>query len=578
MTENQNFTPQPKTIQQIFSTGLISYELPEYQRDYCWKDEQVNQLWEDLNRAFKNKDNYSNYFLGSIILVKKNDNLFEIVDGQQRITTLMILFCLLEKLYPQINAGKPSAVKSKQIKGYIMPDDDDDNPRLRYYPGSANAMNFKDYVINQTAEGFKGYKKPDAKKLSKSDCPPEILYQNTAYILREFLQSLNIDEIGEFINFIAFNVNIIEITCDNINMAVKLFEVINSRGLDLTTADIVKAKLMPKKQPNAKDNIDYDRKKDEFKKYWQDIYGIIKGVDLEMNELISIFVYSRSNQSPTKSILDSFEELFRKNNAEYNISIIDIKKCAEFIDAIENSENKNIYLLQYLRWKLHWRAVLVCALNNGFLINGQDFIKLTKYLVKFYYLHWIAGKTLDSIRSSSFEIISLIQKQKENSLQNIKDYIDSKFTNGILKAIGNNLSGDVYEQPWVKPIFALLEYQTDESVYIKLDSKIHLDHIHLQNPNENDVIKEINQNPDKLHCFGNLALLNASKNILAQNKLLADKKSIYKGEGRHSGASRFQFTRDVAEYDKWELTEVNSRQIEILKIMQNYLDFNTQIE
>ena len=98
------FDPESKTIKEVFGDTKSFYLMPEYQRPYSWDDERVNQLWEDLKTAF---DNYTeskalnevppideNYFLGSIILTPAQGG-FDVVDGQQRLTTLMILFCVV---------------------------------------------------------------------------------------------------------------------------------------------------------------------------------------------------------------------------------------------------------------------------------------------------------------------------------------------------------------------------------------------------------------------------------------------------------------------------------------------------
>ena len=80
----------------IFGENKI-YEIPNYQRDYNWGKQQLEELWTDITRAFKKKDEY---YLGTIVGTPKigQDNIFEIVDGQQRLTTLIILFFVLKKI------------------------------------------------------------------------------------------------------------------------------------------------------------------------------------------------------------------------------------------------------------------------------------------------------------------------------------------------------------------------------------------------------------------------------------------------------------------------------------------------
>ena len=86
------FKPQSLTIKQLFGNADALYQIPRYQRPYSWGEEQLEKLWDDLKDAIEN-DPY--YFLGSIITAKPQDasNYIDVVDGQQRLTTLLILLC-----------------------------------------------------------------------------------------------------------------------------------------------------------------------------------------------------------------------------------------------------------------------------------------------------------------------------------------------------------------------------------------------------------------------------------------------------------------------------------------------------
>ena len=99
------FKPLSLSIGELFGNKDALYKIPQYQRPYKWEDEQVDKLWDDIYDAFENRED--NYFLGSIITAKPRDNeksaYVDVVDGQQRLTTLMILFCVIRDLFPEIN-------------------------------------------------------------------------------------------------------------------------------------------------------------------------------------------------------------------------------------------------------------------------------------------------------------------------------------------------------------------------------------------------------------------------------------------------------------------------------------------
>src|SRR5690349_20082975 len=127
------FKPSSLTIKQLFGNTDSLYQIPRYQRPYSWVNEQLEKLWDDLIEA---KENEPNYFLGSVITAKpvEQGNYLDIVDGQQRLTTLMILFCVYRDLYPNINGDlldhDPFAVDNQIIKASIAFNDRFERLRL----------------------------------------------------------------------------------------------------------------------------------------------------------------------------------------------------------------------------------------------------------------------------------------------------------------------------------------------------------------------------------------------------------------------------------------------------------------
>ncbi len=96
------FKPSSLTIKQLFGNTDALYQIPRYQRPYSWGDEQLEKLWDDLTESYESE---SNYFLGSVITAKPEESstYLDIVDGQQRLTTLTIMMCVYRDLYPSIN-------------------------------------------------------------------------------------------------------------------------------------------------------------------------------------------------------------------------------------------------------------------------------------------------------------------------------------------------------------------------------------------------------------------------------------------------------------------------------------------
>ena len=105
----------------ISSAFKDHYIVPDYQREYVWKDEQIEQLTSDLLEAY-NADNRKSYFLGTIVTYDSR-NRFELIDGQQRLTTFFILLCAIKSIYRDNN--EQTRLIENLIYSPIMNDDSD---------------------------------------------------------------------------------------------------------------------------------------------------------------------------------------------------------------------------------------------------------------------------------------------------------------------------------------------------------------------------------------------------------------------------------------------------------------------
>ena len=78
------------------------YIVPDYQREYVWEERQVTQLLSDVYEEY-GASKQKEYFIGSVVVFKRNDSVYEVIDGQQRLTTLFLLICGYKKIYNKLN-------------------------------------------------------------------------------------------------------------------------------------------------------------------------------------------------------------------------------------------------------------------------------------------------------------------------------------------------------------------------------------------------------------------------------------------------------------------------------------------
>lgn len=528
------FKPLSLSIRELFGNADALYKIPQYQRPYKWEDEQVDKLWEDIFDAFENKED--NYFLGSIITAKPRDNeksaYVDVVDGQQRLTTLMILFCVVRDLYPKLNAGKteenPFAVDIDTISSSISLFGK--SKRLKLFTHRQHQSDFESIILNGvTTELKKPYK-----YLVRTDEEPKYKFINTAVLFKIKLEELGKEQAEELINYIFNQVKIIRIDCKNREFAIKLFQVLNDRGMDLTAADLIKSYLLERLYTKYKEDPDTSKiKEEQFIADWREMEQTIKTCDINLNELFIIYEYYILGQNPKKSLYDELQDAF--SDSDPNEVIADIKRFANaYYTSIYEARDKVLYSFWYIRWNMYWKSILLTALHTGY----SSFDQLTKELRRFYYLYWIAGKTLSQIKQTSFNLIKWVKEKR--SIAEINKELNEKLAKDNIHtlAVYNLTSEQIANEAWCKPLLLMLEYNaTDDSKlsFIDLDQDLHLEHILPVKYERFAEWKHISKDISAkwLNSAGNLTLLSGAKNIEASNNPFNIKMDVYKGKGKY---------------------------------------------
>ncbi|MCV3440730.1 DUF262 domain-containing HNH endonuclease family protein [Campylobacter lari] len=560
----KEFEVESKSIVDIFSSNNI-YKIPNYQRPYKWEDEQVEQLFDDIYEAYKNNqyDEGENYFLGSIVVTKQSsDNYeYEVIDGQQRITTLMILFCVLRDCFKNINEEykNPDDINIQRIEQCIYINNHFQRLKFSQNPQYKNDF---DLLFLNNNNNIQSFKKPSKKEIKLDD--PKFKYKNTAVIIYEKLKCLldiNQDEINNFVNYLFNKVLLIKIICSNLNTAIKLFQTINDRGLDLTQLDLIKSILINKIYEENKDDLQYAKNEENsFVMVWKEIETILSKTGdyqkISMENMFTLFGYFLLGSNPKKSLHVELENQFKGKTTK---EIIDEFKnfCDEYVNDLFNNNNKIVNSFWYLPWTIHPIAVIMTSLHTKY----KDHLKLLILLRKFYYLYWIAGYTLSKIKQISFQLINMIKDNKD--ILEINEILVNKYNKDEVekKAVENILNKDIYNHnKWIKPLLILIEYNQDDSEqreFIDLE-QAHIEHI-LPKSYEKfypHINKEIVDN--YLNSCCNLTLLKDKKNIDAGNKPFDKKIEIYKGEGKDKKQSSFLITQIIINnYEKKEITQWN---------------------
>lgn len=576
------FKPQSLTIGELFGNKDALYQIPRYQRPYSWGEEQLSKLWDDLREAQQYEPNY---FLGSVITAKPEEasNYLDIVDGQQRLTTILIMLCVCRDLFPELNdevlQDNPFAIDSAAIKSSIKLNDRFERLRLKTH--SNHESDFQDLIIK---DGRAIANRRPYKKELRIEQAPQYKFRNTAAFFTEKFEELGDEEAGLFINYLFNQVKIIRIDCQSVSFAIKLFQVLNDRGLDLSNADLIKSFLIGKIHKLYEDDPEVKKHhEDQFMDDWKACENIAIDTEESMNNLFVMFEYFLLAKNPERSLYDELRNLFEKKDPNEVI-----KSFKDFITEyklkVYESRDTTIYSLFYLRWSVYWRTIITTALYTKY----PDFESFIKLFRRYYYLNWIAGNTLSKIKQTTFNLIGHLKNHE--TLSFIKEELEKQLKDDVIERALSNLNGDIYFEAWCKPLLFMIEYeQIDNPHFFDMaDRNIQTEHIlprAYKNVVEWQVAEEIPDIEDWLHSGANLTLLSGSKNLDARNYKFDTKIQSYDGTGFEDADDKkvtsFYITqRIVNDYNsnkfnhEWNVDAINNRWIWFCEQVENILEID----
>ncbi|MBH0260954.1 DUF262 domain-containing protein [Helicobacter pylori] len=547
----------------------LYYQIPIYQRPYQWTEENCEKLLDDLFFNYED-DRESDYFCGSLVLIlisedPKKAKTYDIVDGQQRLSTFILLAKVLATLY--------SERLTEEHKDYLQ-----ESLITKY--GKKDWLNFN-------AMGFNSKKDFQYALTSFNDVPisnNKNNYLKNAICLKNYLRKKEIEDINDFIEWLYFKVVFITITCPDADKALRIFNVLNARGLALNATDIFKGELLK----HAKEH-----EREEFVSRWNDLSQKCSDNDLTIETLFSWYsTYLNpvtSKEKMEKRLVTWFNKL-NKTPLEY------LKGVEDFYNAyceVLEMQDRHAYLLSY-KDDDYWHVILCASILHHY--SDQDIEALKELLVKFCYQDWVAGQTKTTRSQTCCNIINALKEKKsiENIASIVKKYLDDK---NITQRFRDNLQDSrLYEKfyfagksgkknSWVKPILILVEYFMSDNAnpaYIKMDDDLHVERILPENPDPSSQwVKDFSEEERGLytHSLANLTLLGGTKNAQASNLDFKDKKKIYMGEEIKLNKKKpfkvmtcYKMTIDVAhKYTEWTPKSLEKRKEELIQIIESML-------
>ena len=227
------------SIKELLITGTKEkFLIPEYQRPYAWTDDQVLTLFEDLVE-YTNNQNESSYFLGCIVSFSNENKEQEIIDGQQRITTLFLLLRAIHRKLQKMSDSKEKDNFIRQIEPAIWKIDE--LTSVADYSSVLIESKVLEVEYNQILENILTTGEAEDKSKDRYSLNYKLLIK----LLDEYANNEPLN-FYRFINNVLNKTIVLPIKADTQETALTIFSTLNDRGLPLSDADIFKAKIYNK--------------------------------------------------------------------------------------------------------------------------------------------------------------------------------------------------------------------------------------------------------------------------------------------------------------------------------------------
>lgn len=550
-------------------SGHFVFNVPDYQRPYSWTEKETVSLWDDLIEFWQETKTAPDrtYFIGSVVLVIKG-NLpgVDIIDGQQRLSTLSLL---LSMLYNHSSAIKKDITKCLWEAG-IQHQNIPDKPRLTLRKRDASF--FEKYIAKCNIDELLS---TDPRKL-KDDAQRLLL--NNAIALDKCIKSFFDNDFTEVDSFITTLFNqcffVVVTTTDN-ESAFRVFSVMNNRGLSLLPSDIIKSHIIGEIDENKRsyysdkwENIEVDLGRDKFNALLSHIRMIYLRSKLH-GTLVSEFEKAIFNKFPQKedivtSVIEPYAESYEKIiNTEYSAAAHadEVNEYLSWLNRIDDSD---------------WIPALMYAMvqyqsDSDFILH---FSKKLERLTSYFYL---ASKPSNKRIERYASIIDSLKNHK--SIDNALKSMD--LTSSEKNEFYNILNGDVYLMPARKRKYVMLRldrFISDKAAKYK-DNIFSIEHVLPQTPPEGSQWlidwKDDNIREYWLHKIANLIPLTRKKNSQVQNKDFKEKKEKYFSS--KSGVTTYALATDVLNENEWTPEVVARRQERLMGVFAKYWELTDSI-
>lgn len=540
-------------LSKIFSNDF-AFSIPPYQRPYAWTTEQASELLSDvlsfLGDEHGSVSELNPYFLGSIVLIKGDEPKADVVDGQQRLTTLTILLAALRMhVAPDY---------SKDLTKYLYEQGDlivGTPNRYRLKLRERDEDFFRQYVQEQ--EGLNKLLQLNRAQLTDSQ---RNIQTNSKYYLEQ-LPLLAETQRVRLLQYLMTRCFLVVVSTPDLDSAYRIFSVLNARGLDLGLTDLLKSDIIgaiPRDEQEEYTNIWEDKEEILGREAFQDLFAHIRMIyrktKLRESALNEFHKYIKPEKEPQKFI----DQVV----SPYSDAFDTIKHASYKSDS--HAEKIN-YLFRWLNQidNFDWMPAAIVYLSR----NRNSAEKLLRFFTALERLAaglMIRRADINERLERHGRLLAAIEREEDLYGPNSPLQLTSTEKQKIIET----LNGDLYLITRIRQYVLLrLDEALSQGEASYQHATITVEHVLPQNPANGSIwVKWFPTKEDReryVHRIGNLLLLSRRKNSQASNYDFEKKKEKY--FATDGGVSPFALTTQVLQKDQWTPAIIEQRQKELLE-------------
>ncbi|MFK1761657.1 DUF262 domain-containing protein [Bacteroides fragilis] len=567
-----------KSVKDLFQNNKADFLIPDYQRPYAWEDKECQTLWDDIFAFAFPEDDYEKfdgskdeYFLGPIVTFRNSEGKLEVIDGQQRLTTLMLLLRAFYSMFD--NMKDANSVKTREnIAKCIWKTDEFGSPDMNILKIDSQVATDKD--------------KEEFLSILRSGvvtCDQKSKYaDNYRFFQKEidkFLKSYP-SYFPYLPTRILNNCILLPIEAESQDTALRIFSTLNDRGKPLSDADIFKAQFYKYYSKLGK--------KDDFIAQWKELEELTEKIfnpiyGTPMDELFSRYMYyERALKEIKSSTTEALRKFYEKDNyklLQSTVTFENLKMLAAFWNDVSNqnkerfSENvlRRLFVLNYAPNGMWTYFTSVYFMHNKDDEGGLDDEKFYIFLCRttaFVWAYALTNPGLNSLRTPIFAEMVNIVKNKDVTFEEYK--IDEQQFRSIFENY-KFLNG----RPLTKSMITWWAYNFKEQGLMSLETTIEIEHIYAKNRFDKE---HSLSSREKVESLGNKAILEKRINIRASDYRFEDKKKYYNGydtkRGHKDGTKVNELISIAAKQNDFNESDILARYNQIINSLVDFLRDN----